>query len=167
MLVARISVNPAVAREHGEEIVERLMRKMTALMFEMASRIVGESIPEFFPHGAQKIAREIRAVPAELEGTNIVGQVLGGGEETTKRTKKSGAIVDYARVQELGAEGPWTIEPFPPRKALAFMVGGKMVVVRRVTHPGLEARPYMRSELRNMESKIIADLQAAASGTAL
>jgi hypothetical protein len=146
-------------RARGPEIIERLTTKMTGLMFEMQSRIVGDSIPAFFPNGAPNIARSIRAVPARLEGSNIVGQVAGGGRETTKETKKSGRLVDYARVQEQGATGPWIIEPFPPRKALAFMVGGKLVIVRRVTHPGLAARPYMRSELQNMESEIVAQLQ--------
>lgn len=56
-------------------------------------------------------------------------------------------VVDYAGFQEYGTTGPYTIEP-KNGKALAFNSGGKMVIVRKVTHPGVKAHPYIRPALQ-------------------
>ena len=140
------------------QIIERLKRKMTLLMLQLQSRIVGESIPAFFPNGAPNIAGSVRAIPAELEGTIIHGEVQAGGPRTTKVTLKSGAQVDYAAVQHEGIAHSYEIRPFN-KKALAFLLDGKQVITKLVHHTGLQPRPYMTSELQNMESQIVEELQ--------
>lgn len=129
---------------------------MNALMLELQRKVIGESIPTFFKR-ATNIASTVQMVPAHLEGTKIVGAVTAGGPKTTKITLKSGAEVDYAAVQEYGVPHGWEILPFN-KKALAFMLDTKFLIRRRVWHPPLDARPFMRSELQNMEGEIIAGL---------
>ena len=161
MISLRIISTPAnLSPEKVPVILTTLTQKMTSLMIRLQSRIVGESIPTFFTNGAPNIAATVRAIPAVLDGTVIHGEVQAGGPRTTKRTLRSGAEVDYAAVQEYGGRAAYDIIPFS-KKALAFMVQGQRVVVKIVHHPPLEARPYMRSELQNSETQIVAELQAA------
>lgn len=146
-------------RERGPFIVEALTNKMNALMLKLQAKVVGESIPAFFK-AAPNIASTVQMIPAHVEGTKIVGAVQAGGPKTTKITLKSGAEVDYAAVQEYGVDHGWEILPFNKR-ALSFLIDGKRLIRRRVFHPPLEARPFMRSELQNMEPEIIAGLETA------
>ena len=145
-------------RTKGPQIIEALMQKMNLLMLMLQSKIVGETIPAFFENGAPNIAATVRTEPARLEGNIIRGSVNAGGPRTTKVTLKSGALVDYAAVQELGIYHSYTIEPFN-KKALAFLLDGKRVIVRSVTHPGLKERPYMRYGLQESADAIISGLQ--------
>jgi hypothetical protein len=111
----------------------------------------------------------------------VYGDVDGGGPRTTKETRggpNAGRAVDYAAVQEYGVAHSWKIEPVYysnawarsqksrvlsvsglPR-ALSFLLNGKRVIVRSVTHPGLKERPFMRKGLRDMEAEIIDGLNA-------
>lgn len=57
-----------------------------------------------------------------------------------------GTNVEYAEAVEFGTP-PHVIEP-KEKKALAFTVGGKRVVVKRVNHPGTKARPFLRRAFR-------------------
>jgi len=52
------------------------------------------------------------------------------------------AGVDYAMAVEFGT-GPRIIVPVS-KKALAFEMEGKKVIVKKVMHPGSEAQPFMR-----------------------
>jgi hypothetical protein len=146
-------------RERGPLIIQALIRKMDELMIRLQQKITGESIPTFFK-AAPNIASTVQFIPAHIEGTKIIGQVQAGGPRTTKITLKSGAEVDYAAVQEYGVDHGWEILPFNKR-ALAFVLDGKLLIRKSVWHPPLEARPFMRSELANMEGMIAAELQAA------
>lgn len=161
MLKISIVGAPDVIRrlqERGPEILAALQSKMTELMFKLQSKIVGESIPTFFSPRGQNIARTVRAIPATLEGSTIVGEVAAGGPQTTKVTLKSGREVDYAAVQEKGISHSYEILPFN-KKALAFLMDGKQFILKSVIHPPMKARPFMRAELENMESQIVAELQ--------
>ena len=144
-------------RAFGPEILTRLVAKMNMLMIQLQSKITGETIPAFFRNGAPNIVGSIRTIPATLEGNVIRGTVEGGGPRTTKRTLKSGALVDYAAVQEAGIYHTYEILPFN-KKALAFMLNGKLIITKLVTHPGLTQRPFMRHGLQEMEEQIIAGL---------
>ena len=166
-------------RTNGPQIIQALSAKMNLLMFKLQSKIVGEKIPTFFPGGAPNIAAEVRAIPAKVEGSVVRGVVEAGGPGTTKETlggPQAGQLVDYAAVQEMGVPHPWTIQPVAASsgwaisqklrvlsvkglpQALAFVLNGKLVIVRSVTHPGLRERPFMRSGLADMEAEIIAGL---------
>ena len=141
-------------RTQGPRFIEQLTSKMTLLMFKLQSKIVGETIPAFFPSGAPNIASTVRAIPARLDGTVIRGEVQAGGPRTTKVTLKSGTEVDYAAVQEYGIYHSYTIAPFN-KKMLSFLLNGKRIFAKLVTHPGLKQRPFMRYGLQEMEDEII------------
>jgi hypothetical protein len=150
-------------RAGGPRILAAITLKMDMLMDMLRNKIVQESIPTFFPNGGANIANlknSVNKTPAHIEGSAIVGWVDAGGAKTSKRTLKSGERVDWAIVQEYGVDHGWEILPFN-KKALAFMMNGKQAIYARVFHPPLEARPFMRSELQNMEPQIIAELQQA------
>jgi HK97 gp10 family phage protein len=53
-----------------------------------------------------------------------------------------GPDTEYAEFVEFGT-GPHEIKP-KTKKALAFLVGGKTVVVRSAKHPGTKAQPFVR-----------------------
>ncbi len=162
MIQLRIVSTPANLerlRTRGPEVITAIQNRVTALMIAVASRAVGETIPSMFPNGAPNIAATVRAVPAEVEGTKVVGYVDAGGPKTTKRTKRSGVEVDYAAVQHEGISHSYQILPFD-KKALAFMLDGKRVITKSVTHPGLRARPFLRQTLEEMQEQIVAELQA-------
>jgi hypothetical protein len=167
-------------REKGPEVLERMTSKMNLLMFKLQSFIVGTKVPEFFPSGAPNIIASVRAIPARVEGTVIHGEVQAGGPRTTKETMggpNAGKFVDYAQVQEAGVAHSWMIQPvlyssawaisqkkralsargLP--KALAFLMGGQLRILRSVMHPGLEERPYMRDALADMSDQIYNELQ--------
>lgn len=151
----------AKLRSRGPQIITVLTQKMNQLMILLQSKVVGESIPSFFPNGAPNIAASVMFNPATLSGTKITGSVQAGGPKTTKVTLKSGRAVDYAAVQEYGVGHSYQILPFN-KKALAFLFDGKQVIVKSVQHPGLMPRPFMRGELQNMEEYIVAELRRAA-----
>lgn len=53
-----------------------------------------------------------------------------------------GPDTEYAEFVEFGTR-PHVIKP-KNKKALAFMAGGQMVVVKQVNHPGTKAKPFVR-----------------------
>ena len=64
------------------------------------------------------------------------------------------AGVDYAMYQEFGTASrgefhgaPYTITP-KNAQFLVFYVNGKRVVTKKVTHPGIKARPYLRPAVK-------------------
>jgi len=146
-------------RERGPEIIAVLTQKMNALMIALQSKVVGQTIPQFFK-SAPNISGSVQLNPAHVEGTKIVGSVQAGGPRTTKITLHSGAEVDYAAVQEYGVPHGWTILPFE-KKALAFLLDGKRVIAKSVFHPPLAARPFMRSALEQMTPSITDGLTRA------
>ncbi len=161
MISVKIISTPAAItrlRERGPQIVEALMLKMNELMIRLRSRVLNESIPTFFK-AAPNISASVTMEPAHVEGTKIVGGVTAGGTPaTSKTTLRSGITYDIARIQEYGVGHGWEIVPFN-KKALAFIMDGKQMIRRSVFHPPLEARPFMRSELQNMEGQIIDELK--------
>lgn len=144
-------------RNNGPQILQALTGKMNQLMIRLQSKVVGEEIPKFFKTD-QHIGSSVRVEPAHVDGTVVAGFVDAGGVPETQRiTKKSGAQVDYAVVQEYGVSHGWEILPFD-KKALAFMFNGKPAIFRRVFHPPLESRPFMRTALDEMEGQITSEL---------
>ena len=61
-----------------------------------------------------------------------------------------GTGVIYAAAVEFGT-GPRVIVPVS-KKALAFKMDGKKVIVKKVMHPGSEARPFMRPSLDQVKN---------------
>lgn len=146
-------------RERGPEIVAAITEKMNLLMIRLQQKVVGTTIPRYFK-SAPNISASVQMIPASVAGSKIIGGVTAGGPRTTTITKKSGREVDYAAVQEYGVAASYEILPFE-KKALAFLLDGKQVIARRVLHPPLAARPYMREALEEMTPEITEGLQQA------
>lgn len=182
MFVVKLITEPHVIekmRTEGPSLIAAIQKQMTLSMFKVQSNVIGVQIPKFFPRGAPNIAASVRVFPAELEGTKLIAFVQAGGPRTTKETlggPRAGQLVDYAAVQEMGAPHPWKIEPvlysiawalstksratsggLP--KALAFKMGGNMILRRSVMHPGLIARPFLREALTEMKEQIVTDMR--------
>ena len=176
-------------RERGPFILEAITAKMNELMVKLQSKVVGETIPQFFPGGAPAIAAAVQIQPATLEGTKIVGGVTATGPiRQTQGGPNAGRRVNIAVIQEEGVPHSWEIQPvlygiawarhqkkralhgIGAREhggmpmALAFMLGGKQVIVRRVLHPPLVARPFMHTAQQEMEAQIRAELIATFEG---
>lgn len=160
MISLKIISTPAALtrlRESGGSLlIAALTRKMNELMIRLQQKVVGDTIPRFFS-AAPNIASSVQFIPSILEGTKIVGGVTAGGPRTTTITKKSGAEVDYAAVQEYGVSHSYEILPIEKR-ALRFLMDSKPIFAARVLHPPLEARPYMRTALEEFGPDIVAGL---------
>jgi hypothetical protein len=165
-------------------IIEALAAKMDMLMVALQNKVKGETIPRYFKT-AGPLAASVVKLPTRVEGTKITGAVKAGGELTLKVTQggaNAGQKVDYAGVQEYGVAHDWVINPVllanaqameyvrlrlrrdsSLPEALAFLWNGKKMILRRVTHPALEARPFMRAALKEMTPEIIAGLRETAN----
>jgi hypothetical protein len=51
--------------------------------------------------------------------------------------------VNYAAPVHEGSEGPYPIVP-KRKKALKFKIGGQTIIVKKVIHPGVKPRPFLR-----------------------
>ena len=51
--------------------------------------------------------------------------------------------VNYAAPVHEGSNGPYPIVP-RRKKALKFKIGGQTIIVKKVIHPGVKARPFLR-----------------------
>ena len=76
-----------------------------------------------------------------------------------------GPQVEYGKYQEFGTgtrgefpTKPYEIRPKGGRKFLSFTVNGKKVVVRRVTHPGVPPRPFMRPAIEQVLGELTTSL---------
>ena len=181
MITVKILAKPASLerlRVRAPIIVEALMQKMDLMMGFLKAKVKGDTIPRFFKT-TDVIAASVAKLPTRIEGSKIIGSVTAGGELTTKETQggaNAGPRVDWAGVQERGVDHEWVINPVlfanaqaikvrqrlrngDLPEALAFMWNGKQMILRRVTHPALAARPFMRTALEEMIPEIKAGLE--------
>ena len=68
--------------------------------------------------------------------------------------------VPYGRFQEFGVPHSWLIEAKKAR-ALRFSIDGKTLFRKRVTHPPLPARSFLRSALRDFEPLVAPTIATA------
>ena len=125
-----------------------IMAKLDAANGRLQVRIQQKVTGELLQQRTGKLARSIEMIPAAVNGDVIEGAVQGGGGTAL-----------YAKFQEYGTSGPYEIAPNKV-KALAFMLNGKIAFAKRVVHPGLPARSFMRSTFQEMQPEIVAELQA-------
>ena len=133
----------------GARVLEALTGAMSANMAREEGVIQGKLSGEVLKIGSGRLLGTVAVNPPAVTGDLIEGSVQAGGPEAP-----------WGVFQEYGTDGPYTIEA-KVAKVLAFEVGGETVFARRVTHPGLIERSFMRStqdELREQEAE---DYQAA------
>lgn len=68
-------------------------------------------------------------------------------------TVRVGTNIKYGKYLELGGMKPYTIVP-KNGKVLSFVVNGKRIFTKRVVHPPLKARPFLRPALQRNQGKI-------------
>src|ERR1700733_14401847 len=81
--------NPEVMarfQDIGPRLITSLSEKLHGLMIQLQSKIIGETLPEYFPDGAPIIASTVREIPPSVDGNKISAFVDAGGPTTTKRT---------------------------------------------------------------------------------
>ena len=81
-------------------------------------------------------------------------------QSSTSVTATVGTNVKYAAYQEFGIPHSWEIRPKSAR-ALAFELNGKTIFAKRVIHPPLPERSFLRSALKEMEPRITEELERA------
>jgi hypothetical protein len=133
-------------RAKGPQIIQAVTRKMDELMLWLQAKIVGEKLQgQVLQHRTGKLAASIRAIPATVEGTSVVGAVEGAGGPAF-----------YGRFLEEGS-APHEIVPVN-KAALAFILNGKQVFFKRVHHPGTQAYRFMEKSQEEMRAAMFAGL---------
>jgi hypothetical protein len=96
----------------------------------------------------------------KLSGQSLKTRTGTGRRSVRARQLGDGAAVTvdnvawYLKLHEFGVPHPWTIEP-KNAKALAFKIDGVMVFAKKVTHPGLKEKAFMRDSLREMKPELL------------
>jgi hypothetical protein len=140
----------------GPRIVQVLMSKVNALLFQLQSFIVGQKLSgQMLQRRTGKLAGSIRAVPAILDGASITGSVEGAGGPAF--------YGKFFEVETAGGTGGTRAHQITAVKAraLRFLWHGNVHFAKSVQHPGFAARPFMTSSLLENADKIRTELQAA------
>jgi len=173
--------------EYIQEIKPRLILELVKTIdgqsTAMQARIVSQKLQgQVLHHRSGKLGASIRVIRATVDGDIISGGVEGAGGPAW-----------YGVVQEKGGTRSYEIRPVN-KQALAFIPTGAGlslgahrtltrnlrvgkpgavnafadaggVVVKKVIHPPLPARPYMSTTLEEMRGQIYAAIEATATRT--
>ena len=139
----------AALRSKPGQIVNALESRLNAVLYQLASYIVGRKLSgQMLARRTGILAGSVRTEPAKVVGAQIIGRVVAAEGPAF-----------YGRILE---EGSRAHQIFSVKsRALAFMMDGRKVFARRVFHPGMAARPFMRTSLEENAENIRAQLQAA------
>lgn len=158
--VLRITINvpKPVMEAKGPRIVQVLATKLTALMIQLQSYIIGQKLSGQMLHRRIGVlAGSIRAIPAIFEGTTIRGAVEGAGGPAFY-----GKFFELESAGGTGGTKAHAIVAVKAR-ALRFVMGGQIYFRKSVQHPGFAARPFMSTSLTENAADIEAQLNAAVS----
>jgi len=136
-------------------MMEVLRVKLDALTHQTASDIVTEKLSGQVLHRRTGVlATSVHATETTNDGTTIRGGI-----------EAAGGPAFYGRFHEMGLDRAWEVMAVK-KKALAFMMDGKKTFAKRVTHPALMARPFMKPTAAELQETLNASL-ARAIGDAL
>lgn len=135
--------------EKQSQLIAALTVKTSAILFQLQSKIVA------------KLSGEVLKVKtgALRSSVTVQGPVVEGGVIRGSVGIPEGPTHGYAMIQTLGTGGrAWEIINVK-RKALAWAgADGKMAFARRVMHPPLPPRPFVRPALEESREEIIREL---------
>jgi phage gpG-like protein len=137
-LVARLEAMPG--RLH-----DGIARAVTRLGFELQRRV------------QEKLSGEVLKVRTGTLRSSINTQIT---DTPTEVSATVGTNVAYARYHEYGVARSWVIEA-RNAQVLRFTIGGQTLFRRRVTHPPLPERSFLRSALAEMAPQIEEGLREA------
>jgi hypothetical protein len=129
-----------------------IARALYGQMLNLQRHIVGDKLSgQVLHHRTGKLIDSIRLDPPQpvVEPDQITAGVVGGG-----------SLAPYGIIHEYGTDSSYEIVP-TVKKALAFMVDGQQVIVRRVTHPPFPERSFMRSSFDDLRQTIIDGVQGS------
>jgi hypothetical protein len=146
------TINPADVdklAQKPELFIEAVARKVRKFVLMLQRKIVDEKLQgQVLQLRSGKLSRSIKAMPVMVEGDVVTGDVEGAGPSAT-----------YGVYAEEGGQRSYIIEP-KSKKALGFIAaGGAKIFARRVVHPPIKQRSFMRSSLDEMTNQIVSDLR--------
>jgi hypothetical protein len=128
-------------RARGDRFIPALVRKVNSLALRLQQKIIVKLSGQVLNIRSGKGAGSVRVTLA-TPGDTVTADVQAGGGPAW-----------YLKLHEFGTDAPYTILPIN-KQALAFMLGGKMVIVRKVIHPPIKERSFMRTSIAEMAGQI-------------
>ncbi len=141
-------------RSMPEKVRHALEKKCTFYAFKLHNYIITTKLSgQVLNHRSGKLWQSIHDKVTSTS-TTVTGAVYSSGD------------IKYAAIHEFGGVTPAHVIEAKNAKALAFMMGGKMVFAKSVNHPGsrMPERSFMRSSLRDMQEEIKQGLRQAVEG---
>lgn len=137
-------------KEKPSTLLSVLSVRMNQLMIMLSRYIVSQKLAgNPLQTRTGKLAASVHHIPASIQGQKVVGYV-----------ESSAPPAGYGILYEKGHSAPWEITAVRA-KALHYVMDGRNVFAKRVTHPPVEAMRWMKSSLEENKSAIVAELQTA------
>lgn len=157
----KITGDYAVEAHLDEEEAKKraeLLRVMTKLGLELRGIVVDEKLSgQVLKRRTGNLARStVDTSPMVADEGSQITSAVGFNQRTTP----------YGVYHEFGVPHSWVIEA-KRAQTLRFKPagGGKFIFRRRVTHPPLPERSFLRSSLREIEPRVAPEIAAALGGT--
>lgn len=145
-----------VLRKKLPQVMEAIRKRLDIIDAKLQRKIQAEKLEgQVLHHRSGKLINSIRMIPAEISGSRVIGLVEGAGGPAWY-----GAIHEQMPGTSFASPHAYDIVPVN-KKALAFLLNGKQVIVRRVHHPAAKERSFMRTAFAEMQTQIVAELQQA------
>ena len=138
------------------------MVRLSALPRRIRSRIaqVTRQLGRALQHDVQnnKLTGQVVKVRSNVLASSINRQFEENGGNFIATV---GTDVPYAKILEFGVSRPWLIEA-RTAKTLRFAVGGRTLFRKRVLHPPVRERSFLRASSRDLATTIRAEYAHAA-----
>jgi phage gpG-like protein len=138
-------------RSKPARVLEVLSVRLYQLMLQVSGKIVDTKLSgQLLNRLSGKLSGSVRALPTEVEGATLTGQVEAG----------AGPAGAYAASHEFGGSRPYEIRAVRARM-LAFVADDAQRFAKSVIHPPMPQRSYMRSTLEESSEEIVSSLEEA------
>jgi hypothetical protein len=133
----------------NDRIYAALVRTMTALGIRLQAIVV-----------EQKLSGQVLKRQSGKLASSINFEIGQAPNQITSTVGFNKATVPYGVFQEFGVPHSWVIEA-KNAKALRFTIGGQVFFRKKVTHPGLQERSFLRSALAQIAPEVGPAIEAA------
>lgn len=139
-LIARLDAMPG-------KLQAALIQKVSYLALKLEAKVKQKLSGDVLQVRSGDLRRSI-ANTVDSTANSVIGKVYSSGD------------VKYAAIHEFGGQTKAHVIEAINGKALAFMMGGKQIFVKRVNHPGskIPERSFLRSSLTDMRDEIVEGL---------
>lgn len=139
-------------RSRMPAVQQAIVASLSRSMLVLQSHIVSDKLSgQVLHHRTGTLIASIRLDPAQPEI---------GADKITAGVSGAGGTAWYGKIHEYGTENSYEIVP-RTKKALAFVMDGVQVIVKRVIHPPFPERSFMRSSFEDLRQTIINGVQSA------